>query len=156
MFPHLFHKAVRDGSILASAVSSDNGVYHAEQRLFESLLVQEITIEPNDILYTTVEPCSVRTTESGPADDVTQIITAAVKNLVFAVASPTYGGEEARTRLSEAGVSWRQLNDARMVEEIAITFNNTLDTKNPAVDSKPTSLISTVLLLGTQFPTLFG
>ena len=129
----------RSGELLLSATSSDDGKYHAEHRLIEAIQADELTLEAPDILYTTVEPCSSRADETHPSDDVSLLIELGIREIVFALRSPSYAGTLSLARLQDAGIAMRQLDNPTLVQDIAEHFNTSLDPTEPGVDKKPTN-----------------
>lgn len=140
---------VKNGEIIVSATSSEDGIEHAEARVFAALPPTEQAADMT--LYCTIEPCSSRTDDVLPTDDVSLIIKHSINEVVFAVASPNYAGETARQRLAEAGIASRQITNADLVAEIATTFNSSIDPANPVAETKPTTLLGLLVIVATTF-----
>ena len=119
---------VRDGAILADAVSTNEGV-HSEYALLQRLSEKGISITDTDTVFTTVEPCGHRT-PNGPGermgDCTTNLINAGVKHIVFATADPD-ASVNTRHKFRDAEVGLRQTSDSRTIVEATRLFNATSD-----------------------------
>jgi pyrimidine deaminase RibD-like protein len=123
---------VLDGEIIDSAASSDDGIRHAEDILFENLKKKEIVLSKNHILYATLEPCTKRSFE-GLIDCTTQIIESGLGKVVFGVKDP---GQSVVTqkRLTAAGIEIHQIEDVDIVKHCAEIFNSSVTPEHVDVD----------------------
>ncbi|MDB5254021.1 MAG: diaminohydroxyphosphoribosylaminopyrimidine deaminase [Parcubacteria group bacterium] len=123
---------VLDGQIVASAASSNDGIRHAEDVLFEDLKKNGIALTKNHILYATLEPCTKRSFE-GLIDCTTQIIESGIGKVVFGARDP---GQSIVTqkRLSSAGIEIHQTADADIVKHCAEIFNSSVTPEHAGVD----------------------
>ena len=118
---------VRDGEILAKEASAKDGVVHAEHALLENLKEKDLIVQPNDIVYVTLEPCSHRSSErerQEMGDDTTHLLDAGVRHVIFAAQDPT-ADSATRSRFKEAGVSIEQVDDEAIIKEAIEVFNAT-------------------------------
>ena len=113
---------VKDGKILVSSPSADDGVRHAEDLVIEKALNQQSNIDDSVTLYTTLEPCSYRNPKKMVRDCTTIIIEAGIKNVVFGANDPEYS-KDARQRLEQVGVSFRQVSDPDIIRRCVEVFN---------------------------------
>jgi len=119
---------VRGGRVLVSSASSDVPNRHAEDLLFEKITHQNMRIDPNDILYVTIQPCGERTPGGGGemyGDCATKIINSPVKHVIYAVPDPHYSSE-VDARFEKAGISSHQINNAEITKNARAIFNETL------------------------------
>ncbi len=121
-----------NGSIIAAAVSSDDGIDHAE-----NVMLSAITNAPEgSVLYCTLEPCSKRS-NSGMIDCVTDIIRVGIKEVVYGASDPKQS-EMTKMRLVEAGIKLRQVDDALIIKKCAEIFNDSVSEENKgSVELKP-------------------
>lgn len=121
----------RDGKIILSSGSSDEPSRHAEDLLLEKARVENVIIEPNDILYVTLQPCGERTKGGGGeqfSDCATHIINSPVKQVVYGVPDHLYS-LQVNTRFNEAGIAHRHFNNPEITEKARQIFNNTITDK---------------------------
>lgn len=119
---------VRDGNIVAEAVSSKSGV-HAEYALLQKV---KTDIQSNDVLYTTVEPCGFRTPGGRGelmGDCTTNIIAAGIKSVLYAALDP-HASEQTRGKFKEAGVICEQVSDINISRRAVELFNSTCSNKD--------------------------
>ncbi len=119
---------VVDGEIIHTAASSDDGGEHAENVLLDS--VAEVPVKA--VLYTTLEPCYVRSNPD-QTDCVTCIIENGVRTVVFGARDPSQS-EGTCQRLKEAGVEMRQAQDPEVVRKCAEVFNQSVEPGRIGVD----------------------
>ncbi len=123
---------VENGTILASAASSDDGVYHAEDILFAEAAKNGLSLSKQTILYATLEPCGKRS-RSGMIDCVTHIIDAGIGEVVFGARDPEQSAFS-KTRLPAAGIAIRQVADSTIIQECARIFNTSVTMENARLD----------------------
>lgn len=123
---------VKNGEIIATAASSDDGVRHAEDVLFKHCRENGIPTDSEVTLYATLEPCNKRSVE-GRIDCVTQIIDGGVSEVVFGARDPLQSDETAR-RLNAAHISIRQSSDSDVVKRSAEIFNESVTDEHKGVD----------------------
>ena len=116
---------VRHGEILVASPSASDGVRHAEDLVLEMARKADINIDGDVILYTTLEPCSYRNPKNHVKDCTSIIIDAGIKRVVFAANDPEYS-KEARDRLLEVGVDYRQVTDKEIIRKAVELFNSTI------------------------------
>ncbi len=117
---------VCNGRIIESAVSMNNGT-HAEDALLEKLKQINFVIEPNDIVYTTVEPCGKRSPGGkgeSMGDCTTNLIRASVKNIVYAASDPD-ASSETRYKFGDKGVIIKQVIEQNIIKKAIEIFNST-------------------------------
>jgi pyrimidine deaminase RibD-like protein len=117
---------VRDGNILAAAVSTGAGV-HAEYALLQNLRDEGISIQETDVVYATIEPCGKRTPGGRGehmGDCTTNLINAGVKRVVYG-ASDSDASAQTRHKFAEARVSFQQSTDQAIVQKAVDYFNAT-------------------------------
>lgn len=121
-----------NGSIIATAVSSDDGIDHAENVMLSAMA----NAPEGSVLYCTLEPCSKRN-NSGMIDCVTDIIRVGIREVVYGASDPKQS-ETTKKRLDEAGVILRQVNNSEIIRQCAIIFNDSVSEENKwLVDLKP-------------------
>ncbi|TSC70426.1 MAG: hypothetical protein CEO12_360 [Parcubacteria group bacterium Gr01-1014_46] len=121
---------VRNGKILCKTVSMLGGI-HAEYSLLKNLEEMGISINADDIIYTTVEPCGKRTPGGRGekmGDCTTNLINAGVKKVIYGAQDP-HASAETRHKFELAGVSLEQVKDLEIVKKSIEAFNSTC--KNP-------------------------
>ena len=123
---------VSDDQILLSAASSDDGVRHAEDILFENARSKNISLDKSIALYATLEPCNKRS-RAGMLDCVTQIIDAKIGSVVFGARDPDQS-EVTRLRLKEAGVGLQQVHDSEIIRKCAQIFNESVTPEHKETD----------------------
>lgn len=130
---------VQDGSIIAAAASSDDGVRHAEDILFEQCKNNALVLNQEAVLYATLESCNKRSKE-GMIDCVTQIIDAGIGSVVFGARDPLQS-DQTTERLMAANIFIHQVADPAIVERCAKIFNDSVaaEHKGIDVDLKPES-----------------
>lgn len=116
---------LRDGQLLASSASSDDGRYHAEYLVVRQLRERGITADERCILYTTLAPCSDVAAVNDGRDCTTSLLEASVRHVIFAADDPEYG-KSAKVRFEAAGGSYRQVEDQALVRRAARLFNATI------------------------------
>lgn len=124
---------VRDGEITTIAVSSDDGKSHAENIILSGVA----NVHDGSILYCTLEPCSKRS-DPTMMDCVSDIIRVSIKEVVYGARDPKQS-EVTKTRLNEAGVILRQVEDAEIIKKCAEIFNDSVapELVGNGVDLKP-------------------
>lgn len=139
IFEHLFEVAktskdpegvvaaclVKDGEIIVSSPSADDGVRHAEDLVIEKAEKRGVEIDKDHILYTTLEPCSYRSPENKVEDCTTIIMNAGIRHVIFAANDPEYS-KEANTRFEKAGVKYQQIKDKEIIRRSIKLFNATI------------------------------
>ena len=116
---------LRDGRLLASSASSDDGRYHAEYRVVQHLREQGVTVDERCVLYTTLAPCSDASGVNDGRDCTTLLLEAGVRHVVFAADDSEYG-KSAKARFRAAGGTYRQTDDRELVRRAAWLFNSTI------------------------------
>jgi pyrimidine deaminase RibD-like protein len=116
---------VKRGALVVAAASADDGVAHAEYLVIRAARARGIPIEADDVLYTTLEPCSGTAAANDGADCATWLIRAGVRHVVFAARDPEHSVTTGR-RLRAAGVGVRQVGDPATVRRAVDLFNSTL------------------------------
>ena len=119
---------VRKGKIILSSGSSDMPSRHAEDLLLEKARLENLTIETNDILYVTLQPCGERTKGGGGeqfGDCTSNIIKSPVKNVVYGVTDHLYS-LQVNTRFDEAGITHRHFDNQEITEKARRIFNETI------------------------------
>ncbi|MEN9649765.1 MAG: hypothetical protein RL094_732 [Candidatus Parcubacteria bacterium] len=114
---------VRDSYILGEAVSTNDSV-HAEYALLQKV---GDSIQKDDIVYTTVEPCGSRTPGGKGekmGDCTTNLILAGVKHVVYAASDP-HASQLSRHRFEQAGVTLNQVQDKEIRMQAIESFNAT-------------------------------
>lgn len=122
---------VRSGEIVSAAVSMSDGV-HAEYALLQKLNNEGITIEQNDLVYTTLEPCGKRTPGGKGekmGDCTTNLINANVKHVVYAASDPE-ASAATRHKFADAGVELVQVSNSELVKKAIKYFNVTCNDPN--------------------------
>jgi len=117
---------VRKGGILASITSFNSGgvIVHAEQNLLGLLEQKHIKIEEDDVLYTTLEPCSARFDSTGGAPDCTTLIQrAGIRNVVYSACDPIQT-IITHKRCDVFGINLRQIDNLEIQEKARGLFNN--------------------------------
>jgi diaminohydroxyphosphoribosylaminopyrimidine deaminase/5-amino-6-(5-phosphoribosylamino)uracil reductase len=148
IFEHLFETAarshdprgivsaclVKDGEIIASAASSDDGVRHAEDILLENARANNIIISEEYVLYSTLEPCTKR---SNPAlrDCTSMVIESGIKKVIYGASDPDHS-EIGRQRFLEAGVNLTQTTDPLIIKRCAEIFNDSVNEELAGVNVK--------------------
>lgn len=115
---------VKDGNIILSASSSDDGTLHAEEVLLEMAKTEHMEVTPLITLFCTLEPCTVRSVP-GMIDCVTVIIQSGIQKVIFGARDPAHSGAT-RQRLMDAGISIRQISDPAVIKRCAEIFNSTV------------------------------
>lgn len=117
---------VRDGNVLIEEVSTLDG-RHAEYMVLEKARILGITLDDDDVMYTTVEPCGKRT-PGGPGekygDCTTNLIRSGIKRVVFAAAYDASSGAT-RHKFADADVALEQVSDTEVVLKAVESFNST-------------------------------
>jgi pyrimidine deaminase RibD-like protein len=116
---------VRDGMVLEASASSDDGYFHAEYLVVGRAAVRGIAIDERCVLYTTLEPCSGLPVVNDGIDCTTCLLEIGVRHVVFAARDPEHS-TAAQVRFEEAGASYRQVEDPRIIERAVHLFNATL------------------------------
>jgi pyrimidine deaminase RibD-like protein len=116
---------VKDGNIILSSPSADDGIRHAEDLLLEKAKQNGLIIDDQIILYTTLEPCSYRSPKNNVEDCTTIILKEGVKNVVYAAPDPEYS-KEARNRFIQAGVNYQMTSDKTLTLKAIELFNGTI------------------------------
>ena len=119
---------VREDRIIVSSPSSDDSQYHAEYLVIEKMKQQNNAILPEDILYTTLEPCSDLPGINDGRDCATAILQSGIKNIVYAARDPEYS-TKAKDRLESAGIRYQQIQDQEIVTRSTYLFNSTIHKK---------------------------
>lgn len=116
---------LRDGQLLASSASSDDGCHHAEYRVVQHLREHGVTADERCVLYTTLAPCSDASEVNDGRDCTTNLLEAGIRHVVFAADDPEYG-KSAKARFRAAGGTCRQTDDRELVRRAARLFNATI------------------------------
>lgn len=116
---------LRDGQLLASSASSDDGCHHAEYRVVQHLRAHGIAADERCVLYTTLAPCSEASGVNDGRDCTTNLLEAGVRHIVFAAEDPEYG-RNAKARFQAAGGTFRKTDDRELVRRAARLFNATI------------------------------
>lgn len=119
---------VSGDKIIESAVSSNDGIRHAEDLLLEKLQIKGIKISTNFILYSTLEPCSKRS-KPGSIDCSTLIANSGIKNIIFGARDPNHSMNTHKI-LNSNNINIKQVSDRKIIKNCANIFNNSLDNKN--------------------------
>ncbi|HEX5430249.1 MAG TPA: deaminase [Patescibacteria group bacterium] len=125
---------VRDGKIIASGISTNNGI-HSEYALLQNLKSAGESILENDIVYTTVEPCGKRSPGGQGekyGDCTTNLIQAGVKKVVYAAADPD-ASETTRHKFITAGSELTQVHDKQIIKWALEIFNSTVSGHHQAL-----------------------
>ncbi len=112
---------VRNGEIIASAASSDDGDEHAENVLLNNF---EQSTE-GVVLYCTLEPCSLRV-RGQFVDCVSAIAGASITHVIYGARDPGQSDLTHR-RCEESGITLEQVDDPQIIERCALLFNDTVD-----------------------------
>lgn len=117
---------VRDGKIVADGISTDDGI-HSEYALLEKLDDIDFNIGPEDIVYTTVEPCGKRNSEKGKkyGDCTTNLIRAGIRKVVYVAADPD-ASQSTRYKFQEVGCALVQVQDGPIIKKAVSIFNSTV------------------------------
>ncbi|MHC5761559.1 cytidine/deoxycytidylate deaminase family protein [Nostoc sp.] len=125
---------VRQGNIVAEGISCNDGK-HSEYVLLRQLKLSAIPVLPDDIIYTTVEPCGKRTL-GGPGehmgDCTTNLIQAGARHVVYAAPDPD-ASAQTRYKFEQAGCSLRQVNDPHIIRQATTLFNSTITSTSDAL-----------------------
>ncbi len=119
---------VRNGTILATKASIDNPNRHAEDLLLEEIQQKRITIQDEDILYSTIQPCGERTPGGGGetfGDCAAKIINSPIKRVIYAMPDAHYS-RKVDNRFAAAGITANQVGDAALTEKSRKIFNDTI------------------------------
>ena len=116
----------KNGEILVSSASADDGVRHAEDLVIEKASKNGIEIDENCVLYTTLEPCSYRNPKNGVEDCTTIILKTPIKKIIFGANDPEYS-KEARNRFEASGVEITQIEDKELIKICVELFNSTVE-----------------------------
>jgi pyrimidine deaminase RibD-like protein len=116
---------VKEGNMLVSSPSASDGVRHAEDLVLEIAQRKRIKIDDKVTLYTTLEPCSYRSPKNKVKDCTTIIISAGIKNVIFAANDPEYS-QDAKHRFQKAGVKYKQIKDKELIRKSVELFNSTI------------------------------
>lgn len=125
---------VRQGFIVAEGISGNDGK-HAEYVLLRQLELSGISVLPDDIVYTTVEPCGKRTPGGKGeymGDCTTNLIQAGVRQVVYAAPDPDASGHT-RYKFAQADCSLRQVNDPHIISQAITLFNSTVTSTSDAL-----------------------
>lgn len=148
IFEHLFKTATRskdprgivsaclikDGEVIASAASSDDGVRHAEDILLEIVRKVNIKISDKVSLYSTLEPCTKRTNPT-LRDCTSLIIESGITKVVYGASDPDHS-KIGKRRFSEAGVDLVQITDPFLIKRCAKVFNDSVTEEHIGTDVK--------------------
>ncbi|MBU3935750.1 hypothetical protein KJ909_03695 [Patescibacteria group bacterium] len=116
---------VKNGQILVSSPSADDSIRHAEDLVIEKAKKQGIILDENIILYTTLEPCSVRNKDISGC--VSIIVTTGIKNIIYATNDPEYS-QDTKQRFLTAGVNYQQIQNKEIIDRAVKLFNSTSKT----------------------------
>ena len=119
---------VRNGEIILSSGCSDDPNRHAEDLLLQKVRDENVPIQPDDILYVTLQPCGARTPGGGGeefGDCTTNIINSPVKHVVYGVPDHHYS-LEVNERFDHAGISHRHFDNPEITEKARRIFNQTI------------------------------
>lgn len=125
---------VKDGEIIASAASSDDGVRHAEDILLEIAHSKNIQISDEVILYSTLEPCTKRT---NPAlrDCTSLVIKSGITKVIYGASDPDHS-EIGKQRFRDAGVNLVQTTNPSIIKRCAEIFNDSVTEEHIGTDVK--------------------
>ncbi len=124
---------IKDGEIIASAASSDDGIRHAEDILLESAREKNLSFE-GVILYSTLEPCTKRTNPT-LRDCTSLVIESGIVNVVYGASDPDHS-EIGKQRFSETGVNLKQVTNPLIIKRCAEIFNDSVTEDHIGVDVK--------------------
>ncbi|MEK9151555.1 MAG: hypothetical protein AAB547_02900 [Patescibacteria group bacterium] len=129
---------VSNNEIIASAASSDDGILHAEDILFQEVQERSVAVPQGSTLYATLIPCSKRTTP-GMVDCVSPIVSNKISSVVYGASDPDQA-VLTKERLSQAGIRLRQVSDSEIIKRCAEIFNASVteEHRNTDVKLKPT------------------
>lgn len=113
---------VKNGQILVSSPSADDSIRHAEDLVIAKAQKQGIILDENIILYTTLEPCSIR--DKNIADCTSIILKTGIKTIIYAAQDPEYS-QDAKQRFLKAGVNYQQIKDEAIIAQAIELFNST-------------------------------
>lgn len=116
---------LRQGLLLASGASSDDGHYHAEYLVVRQLREHGIVADKRCVLYTTLAPCSDVSTVNDGRDCTTSLLEAGVRHVVFAADDPEYA-KTAAIRFRAIGGTYRQIADRKLIRRATQLFNATI------------------------------
>lgn len=116
---------VKNGDIILSSPSADDGIRHAEDLLLEKAQKQNIPIDERVYLYTTLEPCSFRSQKDNIDDCTTLILGSGIRNIIYAAPDPEYS-KDAANRFNKAKVNYRMVNDSEITKKAIDIFNSTI------------------------------
>lgn len=118
----------KEGKILFSFASADDGVRHAEDLLLKYIRVNNISISEEMILYSTLEPCTKR---SNPilTDCTSLIIKSNIKNIVYGASDPDHS-EITKERFLKENINMRQVANPNIIKKCAEIFNNSVKESN--------------------------
>lgn len=148
VFEHLFETAtrskdprgivsaclVKDGKIIVSAPSSDNGVRHAEDIVLEIAQKENIQISDRIVLYSTLVPCTKRTNPESK-DCTSLIIESEITSIIYGASDPDHN-DISKQRFTEAGVNIRQVANPLIIKRCAEIFNDSVAEDHIGVDVK--------------------
>lgn len=125
---------VSNNEIIASAASSDDGILHAENVLFQEVQERYVEVPRGSTLYATLIPCSRRTTP-GMVDCVNPIVSNGISSVVYGASDPDQA-VLTKERLSQAGISLRQVSDSAIIKRCAEIFNASVTEEHRGADVK--------------------
>jgi pyrimidine deaminase RibD-like protein len=113
---------VKNGGIIASAASADDGVRHAEDLVIEK--IKDIKIDDSTMLYITLEPCNTRNLKKKIKDCTSLIIDSGIKRVIFAARDPKFS-KITQKRLKKAKILAKQIKDEKIIKKAVEIFNQT-------------------------------
>ncbi len=122
---------VRDGKIILSSGNADELKRHAEDMLIEKAKVENLIIQPNDILYVTIQPCGERTKRGGGeefGDCASKIIASPIKNVIYGVPDLLYSAQ-VNKRFDAAQITHRHFDNPEITEKAKKIFNDKVTDK---------------------------
>lgn len=123
---------MRDGELMASSASSDDGRQHAEYLVVQQLRDNEISVDERCVLYTTLAPCSDVSTVNDGRDCTTILLDAGVRHVVFA-ADDLEHSKNSQARFQATGGTCRQINDGELVRRAVQVFNSSISRDLPCL-----------------------
>lgn len=113
---------VKNGKILVGSPSANDSIRHAEDLVIERAKTQDISLDKDVVLYTTLEPCSTR--DKNIEDCTTIILKCGIKSIVYAAQDPEHS-QEAKQRFAAAGVKYEQVPGLEIIQRAIDLFNST-------------------------------
>jgi pyrimidine deaminase RibD-like protein len=115
---------VRKEKILIASPSSDDGVFHAEYLVLTQAKREGIEIQPEDVMYTTLEPCNRRSPGRPVSDCCTALIDAGIRRVVYAATDPAQT-VETQQKLKASTIICEPVTDKSIIKNAREIFNST-------------------------------